>query len=530
MTNNEDDLQSLPIFSQQAPAADEPQTGPRPRNIDKLLRDAGSAPSRKIVREQEREQPTYESVAMPPAAAAASTTRPEVDDVSWALVKQLTGIVSTAISEEQTVRSNRGENFTETTRHTIARQAAIDALDQHVSREARNSGERALLTPTQHATHVQAVLNTMFGLGRLQPLVDDERVENIDIYGFDNIWVQHTDGTWAQKPNIANSDDDVVDMIRMLATNRGDEARPFDRANPRIHLDITSRETLHGAARLVGQLPPVLPRPGIVIRLHRMIDTTLEDMVARLSINPPVAAFLRAAVAAKRSIVVSGEPGAGKTTFLRALASAIDPQEPIVTIENERELYLDRMPHRHRIVKAMQGFPGFTDATSPTGVRGEIPLLALFTDSLRFNVQRIIVGELRGGEVRAMFQAMQAGAGSFSTVHADSATETIDRLVTLFLDNADVNEAYAQRRIMQDVDLILHLGRVRTQDGTHRRVVTEIAQVQAAENRPTAAPIFRYDHHQEQLIPHTLPSDKLLTKLEEHGFDSRLLNTGGELP
>lgn len=519
---HDDELQSLPIFTQQSRAAEDPPAAARPKNFNKLLQDAGTTPSRRAVREQERDRPAAE-----PITTTAEQLSLHGQDVNWALVRQLTSIVSTALSEEQTARASRGENFTEATRHTIARQAAVDALDQHISRETRAAGERAQLSSAAHAAHVRAVLNTMFGLGRLQPLVDDERVENIDIYGYDNVWVQLTDGSWEQKANIANTDDEVIDMIRMLATNRGDEARPFDRANPRLHLDITSRDTLHGSARLVGQLPPILPRPGIVIRLHRMIDTSLEDMVGRGSINPTAAAFLRAAVAAKRSIVVAGEPGAGKTTFLRALASAIDPQEPIVTIENERELYLDRMPDRHRIVKAMQGFPGFTDPTSPTGVRGEIPLLALFTDSLRFNVQRIIVGELRGGEVRAMFQAMQAGAGSFSTVHADSATETIDRLVTLFLDNADVNEAYAQRRIMQDVDLILHLGRIRTTDGTLRRVVTEISQVQASENRPTAAPIFRYDHQQEQLIPATLPDTKLLTRLEEHGFDTTLLHSGG---
>lgn len=514
MTN--DDFTSLPIFQQQSTPT--PATsGPRPRSMHRLVQDAGAQPSRRQLRELEQEP------------VAASEVEYRTDGVNWSLVKQITGIVSTALSEEQTARTSRGEVFSDVTRYTIARQATIDALDQHVSRETRSAGERAQLSAAAHATHVEAVLNTMFGLGRLQPFVDDPNVENIDIYGYDNVWVQYTDGSWAKQPNIANTDEEVVDMIRMIATNRGDEARPFDRANPRIHLDITQPGTLDGAARLVGQLPPILPRPGIVIRLHRMVDTDLDDMIERQSINGAAAAFLHAAVAAKRSFVVSGEPGAGKTTFLRALASSIDPQEPIVTIENERELYLDRMPHRHSIVKAMQGFPGFTDPASPTGVRGEIPLLALFTDSLRFNVQRIIVGELRGGEVRAMFQAMQAGAGSFSTVHADSAAETIDRLVTLFLDNADVNEAYAQRRIMQDVDLILHLGRIRVRDGSLRRVVTEISQVQASENRPTAAPIFQYDPSLEQLVPAVRPSDKLLAKLEEHGFDSSLLHGAGDL-
>lgn len=528
MTNHEDDLQSLPIFSQQAPSTDETQTGPRPRNIDKLLRDAGSAPSRKTVREQEREQPTYESVAMPPAAAAVQPA-PLSADVNWELVKDHTSIVSTAITEEQTARTDRGESFADTTRHSIARRAAIDALDQHVSRETRVSGERALLSPAEHAAHVKAVLSTMFGLGRLQPLVDNLLIENIHINGFDNVRVQYTDGSWEQISPIANSDDEVADMVRMLATNRGDEARPFDKINSRINLDITPRDSLAGAARIIGLLPPVVPRISVVIRLHRVIETSLNDMVARQSINHPAAALLTAAVAGKCSIMAAGEPGAGKTTMLRALASAIDPTEPIATIENERELYLDRMPERHHMVVAMQGVPGYKDPDSITGTRGEVTLLELLADSLRLNTQRIIVGELRGGEVRAMFQAMQAGAGSFSTVHANSAADTIERLVTLFLDNADVNEAYAKRRIMQDVDLILHLGRIRAADGSQRRVVTEIAQVQSAENRPTVAPIFRYDPAQEQLVPVTLPSDELLRKLEEHGFDRQLLHPGGEV-
>lgn len=522
--HDDDELQSLPIFTQQSRAEEDTPAAARPKNISKLLQDAGTTPSRRAVREQEREQPPAEAI-----TTTAEQLSLHGQEVNWALVRQLTSIVSTALSEEQTARASRGENFTGATRHTLARQAAVDALDQHISRETRAAGERAQLSAAAHAAHVRAVLNTMFGLGRLQPLVDDPRIENIHINGFDNVRVQHIDGSWEQKPNIANSDEEVADMIRMLATNRGDEARPFDPANPRIHLDITPRDTLDGAARIVAQLPPVVPRINAVIRLHRVIDTSLQDMISRQSINSAGAGFLAAAIAAKRSIVVAGEPGAGKTTYLRALASAIDPHEPIVTIENERELYLDRMPDRHHLVVAMQGNPGFKDPTSPTGTRGEITLLELFADSLRFNTQRIIVGELRGEEIRAMFQAMQAGAGSFSTVHADSASDTIERFVTLFLDNADVNEAYAQRRVMQDVDLIVHLARIRTADGRLRRVVTEIAEVQSSENRPTVAPIFRYDRQQEQLVPETLPSDKLLRRLEEHGFNSGLLTPGGEL-
>ncbi|MGB0191891.1 MAG: ATPase, T2SS/T4P/T4SS family, partial [Nocardioides sp.] len=169
-------------------------------------------------------------------------------------------------------------------------------------------------------------------------------------------------------------------------------------------------------------------RPSVVIRRHRLMEITLDDLVERQMLTPVAASFLRAAVRARKSIVVSGSQGAGKTTLVRALCAEIDPLEAIGTFETEYELHLHELG-RHRIVHPWEARPGSGERGLDGRMAGEFTLDDAMVDSFRFNLARQIVGEVRGKEVWAMIKAMESGTGSISTTHASDAVAAIRKLV-----------------------------------------------------------------------------------------------------
>ena len=139
----------------------------------------------------------------------------------------------------------------------------------------------------------QAVFDALFGLGRLQPLVDDERVENIEITGCDQVLLEYTDGTLRPGPPVAETDQELIDFLVFLASRSEVNARPFSEAQPRLHM------RLDGGARLAATAW-VTPRPSMVIRRHRLREITLEDLSERGMLDPTAVSFLRAAVRAKK--------------------------------------------------------------------------------------------------------------------------------------------------------------------------------------------------------------------------------------
>ena len=179
--------------------------------------------------------------------------------------------------------------------------------------EAVNAGSAAW-TLVEQKTLARAVFDSLFRLGRLQPLVDDDRVENIIISGHDKVRLELTDGTILPGPPVAASDEELIDFLVFLASRSEVNARAFSEAQPRLHM------RLDGGARLAAAAW-VTPRPSVVIRRHRLMQVTLDDLVARDMLTPVAASFLRAAVRARKSIVVSGCQGAGKTTLVRALCA-----------------------------------------------------------------------------------------------------------------------------------------------------------------------------------------------------------------
>ena len=262
----------------------------------------------------------------------------------------------------------------------------------------------------------QTVLDALFGMGRLQSLIDDSEIENIDINGCDRVWASYADGSKRLMAPVADSDQEVVDIVRSAASRFGLSERRFDMARPELDLRLPDGSRL-------SAVMAVTSRPAVSIRRHRFSDLSLSDLVGLGTLDEGLASFLRAAVRARKNIVVSGAMNSGKTTLLRALAAEISPRERIVTIEQAFELGLDRTIDRHPDIVALEARPANLEG------EGLISVADLVRRALRMNADRVIVGEVLGDEVLPMLNAMSQGrSGSMCTIHADSSAGVFRRI------------------------------------------------------------------------------------------------------
>ncbi len=249
--------------------------------------------------------------------------------------------------------------------------------------------------------YVAAVDNAIFGYGRLQPLFEIPHAENIEIHGFDSVVVQYGDGRREQHPAVADSDEELVDAIRFLGETAS-PPRPFDDAHPTMTLALGDRFRLHAIGFGLSF------RPSIIIRQHILTSVTLEELSESGMLPRPVARLLQSAVLARKSLVISGDQGAGKTTLLRALISAIPHNERFGTLETDYELLTHLQPRRRNML-ALQARVGLGEVTGGREA-GAWSVADLIPEALRQNLSRLVVGEVRGAEASAMFEAMQAGA------------------------------------------------------------------------------------------------------------------------
>jgi pilus assembly protein CpaF len=206
-------------------------------------------------------------------------------------------------------------------------------LDDHLERHARAclAADEPVLTAEQEHALAKVVLERIFRLGRLQPLLDDERIANIHANGHDVVFVEYADGTKAPADPIAGSDDELIELVREIGRRYGLAEREFNPSRPEINLQLPDGSRLFAAAW-------VCSRPVLAIRRHRYMKVDLDDLVGLGTVDAGTASLLRAAVMARKQIMIAGATGAGKTTTLRALAAHIPPEERIVTVETELEL------------------------------------------------------------------------------------------------------------------------------------------------------------------------------------------------
>lgn len=452
---------------------------------------------------------------------ARQRTADEHQGIDWAVVAAFRSQASDQLSAA--IGADRG-HLSRAAQEELGRWIILELLASEAGgnlsagRDSWSLGEQDALA--------EAIFDSLFGLGRLQSLVDDEQIENIEITGCDHVLLEYSDGTLKPGPAVAETDEELIDFLVFLASRSEVNARPFSQAQPRLHM------RLDGGARLAATAW-VTPRPAVVIRRHRLREVTLADLEGLGVLSEVAASFLRAAVRAKKSIVVAGPQGAGKTTLVRGLCAELDPWERIGTFETEYELHLHELTDKHRRVVAWEARPGSGEVGLNGRQAGEITLDDLLVDSFRFNLSRQIVGEVRGREVNAMIKAMQSGAGSISTTHAADAPGAIRKLITCAMEaGAHVTEAYATRAIAEHIDLVvqLHLQTTPMADGTSRRSrwVSEVIAVSPGEREKGYATthVFRPSYGR-CAVAGVLPDE--YRALEQYGFDLRGYLAEGQL-
>ena len=301
-------------------------------------------------------------------------------------------------------------------RRELSRELAMARLRRLAA--DRVAAGAAPIDPLIEQQLAHAVVDALFGLGRLQALVDDDTVENIDVNGCDEVWVTYADGTKVAAAPVADSDDDLVGLLRSAAARFGLSERRFDHAHPELDLRLPDGSRL---SALMG----VTARPAVSIRRHRFVQVTLHDLVQLGTLDAATASLLAAAVRARKNIVIGGAMNSGKTTLMRALAAEIPRRERVVTIEQAFELGLDHDREAHPDLVALEA-----RESNAEGV-GEVSMARLVRRALRMNADRVLVGEVLGDEVLPMLNAMSQGrSGSMCTIHADSSEGVFRRLAS----------------------------------------------------------------------------------------------------
>ncbi|KAB7740340.1 CpaF family protein [Nostocoides sp. F2B08] len=399
----------------------------------------------------------------------------------------------------------------------VGREIIADLLRDHTADSVAKGLAR--WTASEQATMGQAVFDAVFRLGRLQPLVDDDRVENIFILGHQRVLLELTDGSRIPGPAVADSDEELLDFLRFLANRSESNPRPFSESTPRLHMKLDGGARLAATAWVVG-------RPTVVIRRHRLKVDTLDAWVERGCMTAACANFLAAAVRARWSVAVSGAMSAGKTTLMRALCAQIPGDEAIGTFETEYELFLAESGV-HDIVIDWEARPGVGEVRADGRAAGAFDLADALTDSFRFALSRQIVGEIRGPEVWTMIKAMESGTGSLSTTHAANAEACIRKLVTCAMEaGSHVNRDLALEKLAGCLEVIVQLSRqvVQLPDGSQqlRRWVSEVVVVEPGEREKGYALTHLFGPSSTGPATATGIISERCRTLAEQGFDQAL--------
>jgi Flp pilus assembly CpaF family ATPase len=359
------------------------------------------------------------------------------------------------------------------------------------------------------------VYDRRYGLGPLQPYLERPDVENIVVNGHDQSWITYTDGVKEAGPPVAVDDNELVEWIQLLA-RRGNSSREFSHANPLLDVALADGIRLAVVAW-------VSRRPHLALRVHRLVDVTLAQLTDLGTLTVPVAEFLRAALRARRNLVVCGEVNTGKTTLVRALANELDPDERIITLESDFELFLDdpRLAHRHHDVVALEARQANSEGA------GEVRLQDLVPASLRMNPDRVIVGEARHGELAPMLEAMYSGArGSMCTLHVHRPTHIFNRVVQLGR-RAGLGYSPSDLHLMFGMaePVIVYLQR---ESVSNARFVSTVMEVAPPADGPEPARNHVFtpgpDGRAASAAGHI--SAELLQELVAAGFDAALLGEG----
>ena len=301
----------------------------------------------------------------------------------------------------------------------------------------------------------QELFHSVRKLDVLQELIEDETVTEIMVNGPDAIFVERAGKLFRWEKTFTSGEklEDVIQQIVGKCNRVVNESMPI----------VDAR--LENGARVNAVVRPVALN-GPILTIRRFPDTpiTMEKLIALGSLPEECAEFLKALVRARYSMVIGGGTGSGKTTFLGALSNFIPSDERLITIEDNAELKIQGIENLVRLEAKMANTEGGSSVT----------IRDLIKTALRMRPDRIVVGEVRGGEAVDMLQALNTGhEGTLSTAHANSAEDMLSRLETMTLMGVDLPLEAIRRQIASGVDILIHLGRMRDKS----RKVLEITEV-----------------------------------------------------
>jgi pilus assembly protein CpaF len=319
--------------------------------------------------------------------------------------------------------------------------------------------ERLALTVAERQTLVQSVTDDVLGYGPIDPLLRDDTLTEVMVNGPEHVYVERagrlllTNVKFVDETHLRRIIDKIVSQV----------GRRVDEANPMVDARLPD-----GSRVNVVVHPLSIGGPFMTIRKFSKEPYQVDDLIRFGSFTPQVAQFINLCVKGRLNIVVSGGTGTGKTTLLNVLSSFIPEEERIVTVEDAKELQL----HQEHVL-SMEARPPNIEG------RGEVKIRDLVRNSLRMRPDRIVVGEVRGGEALDMLQAMNTGHdGSITTVHSNSPRDTLSRIETMTLmAGMDLPVRVIREQMASALDMVIQLTRLR--DGSRR--VTAVSEVMGME-------------------------------------------------
>lgn len=336
------------------------------------------------------------------------------------------------------------------------------------------------ITIEERVDITERIFNSIRGLGLLDSIIKDDQITEVMVNGPDDVFIEK-EGRLYKLEQKFDDEKQLEDIIQKIV---GQAGREVNQANPIVDTRLPD------GSRVNVVLPPIsLGGATVTIRKFSKTPMTIEQLLKYGSITEEVAHVLKLLVRSKYNIFISGGTGSGKTTFLNAVSSYIPHDERVITIEDSAELQIEGIDNLVRM----------ETRNANTSGSGAVTIRDLIRSSLRMRPERIIVGEVRGGEALDMLQAMNTGHdGSLSTGHANSTRDMLSRLETMVLQGAEGLPLEAIRQqIASAVDIIIHLSRLR--DKTRKTIeISEIIGYQDGEIKINT--LYRFEEDEKSTL------------------------------
>lgn len=355
-----------------------------------------------------------------------------------------------------------------------------DELEEQVEKIISEKIGNAYCSIDQKIEMIQQVFSSIRGFGLLDTIINDDTITEVMINGPENVFIEKN-GHLSKLDKSFESQRQLEDIIQRIVGLAG---REVNQANP------ICDTRLPDGSRVNIVLPPIaLCGPTVTIRKFSKQPMTIERLIEYGSITKEIADVLALLVKAKYNIFISGGTGSGKTTFLNALSNYIPKDERVITIEDSAELQ----------IVGIENLVSMETRNANASGAGQITIRDLIKSSLRMRPERIVVGEVRGGEALDMLQAMNTGHdGSLSTGHANSTHDMLSRLETMVLQGSEGLPLEAIRQqIASAVDIIIHLSRLRDKS----RKTMEITEVVGYENGSIILnPLYKFEEDENSTM------------------------------